>query len=166
MTTQTSAASIHEELYDQSQTAAPSRIVAIAVDASTHADYAFNFALENIVKPGDQVVLLNVRPSNQFPIYADASEWLDRAESEARTASHTLLKTHGAKLLKAGISTRAIAMVGDPRDEIVAKLLELNASLLVIGSRGISSFQRALLGSVSDFVVHHAHCPVLVVRQQ
>ena len=39
-----------------------------------------------------------------------------------------------------------------------------NADLLVVGSRGHGSFAEALLGSVSQHCVHHAHCPVLIMR--
>jgi hypothetical protein len=42
---------------------------------------------------------------------------------------------------------------------------DAHADLIVLGSRGLGRLGRALLGSVSDSVVRHAHCPVLVVRQ-
>jgi nucleotide-binding universal stress UspA family protein len=41
---------------------------------------------------------------------------------------------------------------------------EEGADLIVMGSRGLGGIRRALMGSVSDSEVHHAHCPVLVVR--
>jgi nucleotide-binding universal stress UspA family protein len=41
---------------------------------------------------------------------------------------------------------------------------DIGAGLIVIGSRGLGGLRRALMGSVSDSVVRHAHCPVLVVR--
>jgi nucleotide-binding universal stress UspA family protein len=50
--------------------------------------------------------------------------------------------------------------------EIVALAEELQADLIVMGSRGLGGVRRALMGSVSDFVVRHAHCPVLVVRPE
>jgi nucleotide-binding universal stress UspA family protein len=55
--------------------------------------------------------------------------------------------------------------VGRPDAEIVALAEEIGAGLIVMGSRGRGGIRRALMGSVSDAVVRHAHCPVLVVRE-
>jgi nucleotide-binding universal stress UspA family protein len=43
---------------------------------------------------------------------------------------------------------------------------ELGAGLIVMGSRGLGGIRRALMGSVSEKVVRHAHCPVMVVREE
>ena len=50
--------------------------------------------------------------------------------------------------------------------EILALAEELGADLIVMGCRGLGGVRRALMGSVSDSVVRHAHCPVLVVRPE
>jgi nucleotide-binding universal stress UspA family protein len=57
------------------------------------------------------------------------------------------------------------ARVGRPDAEIVGLADELGAGLIVLGSRGLGPLRRALMGSVSDSVVRHAHCPVLIVRE-
>ncbi|MDQ3737093.1 MAG: universal stress protein, partial [Actinomycetota bacterium] len=44
--------------------------------------------------------------------------------------------------------------------------VQIGADLVVVGSRGLGGIRRALLGGVSDSVVRHAHCPVLVVRTE
>jgi len=49
--------------------------------------------------------------------------------------------------------------------EVVSLAEEIGAGLVVLGSRGRGGIRRALMGSVSDSVVHHSHCPVLVVRE-
>ena len=50
-------------------------------------------------------------------------------------------------------------------EEIVSLAEEIGAGLIAIGSRGLGKIGRVLLGSASDSVVRHAHCPVLVVRK-
>lgn len=55
---------------------------------------------------------------------------------------------------------------GRPDQKIVAQAEEIGAGLIVMGSRGLGSVRRALMGSVSDSVVRHAHCPVLIVRRE
>jgi nucleotide-binding universal stress UspA family protein len=56
--------------------------------------------------------------------------------------------------------------LGRPDKEIVALSEEIGAELIVMGSRGQGGIRRALMGSVSESVVRHAHCPVLVVRKE
>jgi nucleotide-binding universal stress UspA family protein len=57
------------------------------------------------------------------------------------------------------------ARIGRPDAEIVGLADELGAGLIVLGSRGLGPLRRALMGSVSDSVVRHAHCGVLIVRE-
>ncbi len=56
--------------------------------------------------------------------------------------------------------------IGRPDEEVVALAEEIGAGMIVVGSRGLGGIRRALMGSVSDSVVRHAHCPVLVVRKE
>jgi nucleotide-binding universal stress UspA family protein len=54
---------------------------------------------------------------------------------------------------------------GEPGPAICRLAAELPAAAIVIGSRGRGGLKRAMLGSVSDHVVRHAPCPVLVTRE-
>jgi nucleotide-binding universal stress UspA family protein len=54
---------------------------------------------------------------------------------------------------------------GRAEEEIVEVAEEIGAGLIVMGSKGYRRLRRALLGSVSDAVVRHAHCPVTIVRE-
>ena len=56
--------------------------------------------------------------------------------------------------------------LGRPAQEIVNLADKIAAGLIVVGSRGLGGIRRALMGSVSDSVVRHAHCPVMVVRKE
>lgn len=55
-------------------------------------------------------------------------------------------------------------LFGSPESRIVETAEEMEADLIIVGSHGYKSWERLLLGSVSDSVVHHAPCSVLVVR--
>jgi nucleotide-binding universal stress UspA family protein len=55
-------------------------------------------------------------------------------------------------------------MSGSPRAVITDWAKENAASLIVLGSHGYSRLTYILIGSVADYVVHYAHCPVMVVR--
>lgn len=62
------------------------------------------------------------------------------------------------------VSISTDVLFGSPESRIVETAEEWKADLIVVGSHGYSRWERLLLGSVSDSVVHHAPCSVLVVR--
>jgi nucleotide-binding universal stress UspA family protein len=64
-----------------------------------------------------------------------------------------------------GTVAEAHLRLGRADEEIVDLAQSIGAGLIVIGSRGHGRIRRALMGSVSDSVVRHAHCPVTIVRE-
>jgi len=83
---------------------------------------------------------------NAAKIVADAAEKFTTASDGAKFAVSTDI------------------LFGSPDSRIVETAEEWHADLIVVGSHGYSRWERLLLGSVSDSVVHHAPCSVLVVR--
>ncbi|KAK3083503.1 hypothetical protein FSP39_024367, partial [Pinctada imbricata] len=55
---------------------------------------------------------------------------------------------------------------GKAGEVIIRIAKEENCKLIVTGSRGLGKFKRFVLGSVSDYLVHHSHCPVLICRSK
>jgi len=53
-----------------------------------------------------------------------------------------------------------------PGEVIVTVAAEEHATMIVMGTRGMGVIRRTILGSASDYVVHHAACPVVVCRSQ
>jgi nucleotide-binding universal stress UspA family protein len=86
---------------------------------------------------------------------------LEGAERDART----FLDEQAERITsEGGTVTETHLMRGRADREIVHLSEEVGAGLIVMGSRGLGGVRRALMGSVSDSVVRHAHCPVFVVR--
>jgi nucleotide-binding universal stress UspA family protein len=63
-----------------------------------------------------------------------------------------------------GVESTHLLWTGEAGKSIVAAAEAERADMIVVGTRGLARAGRWLLGSVSDHVVHHAGCPVLVVR--
>ncbi|KAL3895808.1 MAG: hypothetical protein SGCHY_004472 [Lobulomycetales sp.] len=143
-----------EEHVDETVSAHPStsRTICIAVDESKFSAYTLDWALDNILEPGrDHVVLLNVRPKVKLgSVLAQASIDL--------SAGH-------AALDKQNRDARGVALKGDAREEIVWKVEDAGADMLIMGSRGMGAVKRSLIGSVSDYAMHHADCAVIVHKE-
>ena len=62
-----------------------------------------------------------------------------------------------------GLEVEWLAVPGNPSEVLIEASKQ--ATLLVVGSRGVGGFIGLLMGSVSTQCVHYSHCPVLVVRE-
>jgi nucleotide-binding universal stress UspA family protein len=82
----------------------------------------------------------------------------DVAEKAANSASDTVRD----RCPHAKVDT--LVEMGHPAEAVLQAAKDWSADLIVVGSHGLGFWGRTLLGSVSNAVVHHAHCPVLVVR--
>lgn len=71
-----------------------------------------------------------------------------------------------ARAEEAGVESRTVVLRGITVQEICAAAEKFGPRLVVVGSHGWGVVRRALFGSVSTGVLHHANCPVLVVRGQ
>ena len=94
------------------------------------------------------------------PVPPGYQEALDKEAKELLQAQLERMREAGASV------TEAHLMSGRADEEIILLAEQVGADLVVVGSRGLGGVRRALMGSVSDSVVRHAHCPVLVVRRE
>lgn len=62
-------------------------------------------------------------------------------------------------------SAKFVSKEGEAGEAIVAVAEKEKANLIVTGTRGMGKLRRTFLGSVSDYVIHHSKCPVLVCRK-
>jgi len=145
----------------------PTKIL-LATDGSEEAASAARTAADLAQKTGSELHVVLVELSTAYvgmgpPEIADIPA---PEQEELDEEAQSLLDTQ-VRQIKAdgGTVTRAHLRLGRPDVEIVTLAEELGAGLIAVGSRGLGGIRRALMGSVSDSVVRHAHCPVLVIRK-
>jgi nucleotide-binding universal stress UspA family protein len=148
----------------------PAKIL-VATDGSKEAELASSSAADLAERTGSELHVVYV--GHMPPVFYESPgattldldlqrRMQERAEEEARTRlDEQVQRVRGAGGEVAG----AHARVGRPDAEIVGLAEELGAGLIVLGSRGLGPLRSALMGSVSDSIVRHARCPVLVVRE-
>lgn len=145
----------------------PRRIL-LSLDGSKEADAAAWIAVEISAATGSEIYLIRVLETEPYPPYPEPvyrADWeaeLERAKRHVRAfldERARLMQTEGVKIADAHLA------LGDADKEIVRLAEDMHADLIVVGSRGLGGVRRALMGSVSDSVMRHAHCSVLVVRE-
>ncbi|HAC64709.1 MAG TPA: universal stress protein, partial [Cyanothece sp. UBA12306] len=74
------------------------------------------------------------------------------------------LKSRHEEAIQAGVKAEYQQIAGTPGKSICKVAAEWKADLIVVGHRGLSGLKELLLGSVSNYVLHHAPCSVLIVQ--
>ena len=137
--------------------------ILLATDGSEEAELAAGVAVELAKSTGSELHVVHIKLVPIPPPYPEVLDWrddLERAEREAREVlDEQVKKVEDAGGTVAGAHLREES----PAEEIVALAEELGVGLIVVGSRDRGRIRRALAGSVSDWVVRHARCSVLVV---
>jgi len=89
---------------------------------------------------------------------------VSRMIEAAQKSGNKILQDAEQKISATGVQVEKKLVEGHTVQEIVRAANEGNFDLIVIGARGISHIREMLLGSVTDGVIHHAHCAVLVIK--
>lgn len=141
----------------------PTRIL-LATDGSTDAELALSTAVDLADSTNSELHVVTVAPG--YPSY-DVRK--PEVVEQLREQAESILEDQVQKIEQRGgkVAEKHLRVSGRHRaDQIVQVAEEIGAGLIVMGSRGLGGVRRALIGSVSDSVVRHAHCPVLVVRPE
>jgi len=143
--------------------------IVVCADGSDISDQAIEAALP-LLRPTEVVVVTVVEPSDPMLVTGtgiaggmmspEAHDELEQAREQEGRAT----VSRAAALVGSDGSVETRVLRGDPGVAICEVARDLGASAVVIGSRGRGGIKRALLGSVSDYVVRNAHCPVVVAR--
>jgi nucleotide-binding universal stress UspA family protein len=142
--------------------------ILLAIDGSAAADKALGLVETASWPPETSVRVVVVHEPVQDRL---AASWLGEAvvdwsslEWEQARRLEELARASAARLVARNLAAEGVLLRGRAATEIVREAGEVDADLIVVGSRGQGPIETMLLGSVSAEVVDRAHCPVLVAR--
>ncbi|XP_046380411.2 universal stress protein Sll1388-like [Haliotis rufescens] len=146
------------------------RIIVLAMDGSEYSEYAFQWYLNNMRRPVDHIVIVHCPEYHniayaQAPVMSDVSlitQMIHEEEGRARE----MVDTFGQKLKDNGLRGKVRSIGGKPGEVICKVADEEKACMIITGTRGLGKVRRTFVGSISDYVLHHSHVPVIVCRHK
>ncbi|KAK3011275.1 hypothetical protein RJ639_012020 [Escallonia herrerae] len=141
--------------------------------ASISSKGAFEWTLRKIIRSntsGFKLLFLHVQVPDEDgfddmdSIYASPEDFQNVKRRDKIRGLH-LLENFVKRCHQVGVACEAWIKTGDPKEEICREVKRVHPDLLVVGSRGLGPFQRVFVGTVSEFCVKHAECPVVTIKR-
>ena len=144
--------------------------ILIGVDGSEYSDAALDEVSQRTWPQGSQILVVHafempVTPTSE--VWALPPDYYDQLDRAARIHSSSVIEAAVEKLksvLGTTLEVQGKAVLGSPKRVILDEAEAWKPDLIVVGSHGYPTWERLLLGSVSQSVVSHAKCSVEVVR--
>jgi len=142
--------------------------VVVAVDGSEHSKKAFEWYCDNLHKSSDQIVFVHAIDLERRPIvmhphgmaYRESfMNWFDKSKSEEKQ----MLESFANTCRNNKYNFKLVTEVGNAGEVICQTANKEKADHIVMGSRGLGTVRQTILGSVSDYTLHHSCIPVSVV---
>ncbi|XP_052206896.1 universal stress protein A-like protein [Diospyros lotus] len=148
------------------------QVMLVGVDDSERSFYALQWTLDHFFhSPSASPFKLVVVHAKSIPISAislggpGAVDILSLVEKDLKSTAERVTEKTKEACKKKGVEVEVDVTEGDARNVMCDAVEKHHASVLVLGSHGYGVFKRAVLGSVSDYCSHHAHCSVMIVKK-
>lgn len=145
--------------------------ILFATDGAKQSDAAIEMIAKFALKDGDEIRIVSVVDMAvplAIDIYGgylpDTTELEKTARENAVKLLDNAVDQVRERFPNVDLNVSSDTLFGSPESRIVETAEDMRPDLIVVGSHGYNRWERLLLGSVSDSVVHHAPCSVLVVR--
>ncbi|MGK7934578.1 MAG: universal stress protein [Xenococcaceae cyanobacterium] len=150
--------------------------ILVAVDYSERNESVFDSALSLAKTTGASLMLLHVLSEDEagypvlptyayYPVIDDRNyDAYQEKLAEYKQRGIDFLQNLTQKATEKEVETEYTQLVGNPGRTICELASTWEADLILVGSRGLKGFKEMFLGSVSNYVTHHAPCSVLILR--
>jgi nucleotide-binding universal stress UspA family protein len=139
--------------------------ILLATDGSAQAQLAARTAADLAQRTDSELHVTTVGAGVPISATTSPAHFEDVLRENRRQAQEMLDQQAKRIEESGGAANERHLREGRAAEEIVELAEEIGAGMIVMGSRGHGRLRRALMGSVSDAVVRHAHCPVTIVRE-
>lgn len=142
--------------------------VLIPVDGSPSSRYSIEKAIATgIAKEAEVHIMTVITPTHATPTRNPymAAEMVTELADANRKNAESVLEDAKKSLSTIAEPKTAVIREGNPAEEILKYAEEIGSNLVVMGNRGLSTFNKVLLGSVSQKVLTHSCCSVLIVKE-
>lgn len=136
------------------------RRILVGYDGSQEAEKALELALAVASGMGSKVTVLAVAQLPEPFVAVELRAALDDAHEHFDRKLQKIAVAAGEN----GITVETAIVAGNPAEQIIRRAEKERSDLIVVGRRGISTIQKLVMGSVSERVMQHAPCPVMVTR--
>lgn len=141
------------------------RTVLVASDGSDDALRAARVASQIALAFKSRLIMLHVFEIPVVPVIGDSpGSWTAVPIEPPTKEAQDAVVSHTRSALDPGVEAEDRREFGYPAPTILREAEDQKADLIVVGCRGMGAVGRFLLGSVSDRVLHHAPCSVMIVK--
>ena len=146
-----------------------SNLVFLCIDASENAYRAFDWFYNNFYRPDHTIGLVHI---HTLPVAPHSNQLADIDNDYTKQYDEIIEKANAVVQRFLNLCTEygvaKVVVFSAPKGDSIGRTIcdmvkEHRPSSIVMGQRGLGVVKRALYGSVSDFLLHHAHIPVVVI---
>ncbi|MFQ6628424.1 hypothetical protein Gotur_007907 [Gossypium turneri] len=148
---------------------ATERRIGVAIDFSSSSKSALKWAMENVIRKEDHLILITIQPEGNYE-KGEMQLWEGIGSPFVpliEFSDPATLKKYGVKHDPEVVEIVEVLMKvywGDPREKLCEAIDSIPLSCIIVGNRGLGKLKRAIMGSVSNYVVNNGSCAVTVVK--
>ncbi|KAI3732453.1 hypothetical protein L1987_63658 [Smallanthus sonchifolius] len=148
-------------------------VIVVGVEDSEQSSYALEWTLDHFFvasapNPPFNLIIVHSKPTpaSSMGFIVSGADILSHVDADLKNIANGVVERAKELCVSKSVNDATIEIVeGDARNVLCDAVERHHATILAVGSHSHGAVKRAVLGSVSDYVTHHAHCTVVVVKK-